>query len=398
MGIAKSLRKAGYLNKVSQDLSVLAEYFQKQREEEEKGKVYQQLYDMYNQWKEKQNEINQEKYALKENARLTNNPFLALDKTTRLGSTIPTTLQQQIKPELLPQQVNEEPTIPQTITENISPEARYNKAKGNLYDYLNNIAPTLLNRKLGQEDLSRINILTELAKNQVQSLKPEEPTLFDLSEGQSKYMLDRKTGTIKTIATNPKDKAIEEIEKDESGNYKTYNIRGRKYYRTIKKDNSGNIIDEQLTLIPEKEISGSGSGGRDNDSKEKGLKPETAQLIANIKNYKPYFINENNEKVYKDPKDIAFDKDNLYENVKLQLLKTPRAYEFVSNIERKWRRGDNTKSRKYLTPNEIYSEALKHAKEGRISEEVQDDIATFLRYYNYDLYEALTNNESGDEK
>ena len=95
--------------------------------------------------------------------------------------------------------------------------------------------------------------------------------------------------------------------------------------------------------------------------------------------------------------DIKYAKDNTLENIKLQLLK-PRAYEFVNNIEDLWREGDATGSRQYLSPKELYDEAIKHAKSGDLDEKSQDEIANYLKYYSTDIYKGLTQEYAPEKK
>lgn len=305
MGIAKSLRKAGYLNKVSQDLSNLAQYFEEQRKKEEQAKIYNDIYNLYQGWRARQNELSNQQYELKNDAEITN-PFMQLDKTQRLGVTTPTL--SGLKINQPSQTITEEPIIPQTATREITPAEKYETSKKNLYTFLDELAPKLLNRKLEDKDLARINILTELAKNQTQQLKPEEPTLFDLGEGQTKYAYDKKTGKISVVASNPKNQTTEKIERDEKGNYKIYNVEGQKYYKKLKTDSAGNIIGEELSRIPKEgegktTINMPGEYGKLLGELNKGIKKVEALKEKWIKKGDYYYPSPDMSEYYKTDKE-----------------------------------------------------------------------------------------------
>jgi len=388
MGVAKSLRKAGYLSPLASGMGDLASILEANRKKEEQKQFFNTVVNLFDKWQQGQEKAGMTS-DLKEGGQVNN--VLSPENLKGIGGAKPTGLNLGVNlPANLQNVGTNQP--PETQTREISPKERYSKGQKNLDEFMQAIVPLIMNPDVDESTISRTNVLGTLAQQQAEKLKPKEPTYFNLNQGDKRFMQDE--SGIKEVAFNPKfdTSKIEEYERDENGNYKVYTIEGQKYYNKLKKDAQGKKIGEELTRIPTK---GEGKTTVNiNPPEEKGLKDTTAKLIADLKNFKPYTVNEEGTKIPMDEKDIKYAKDTTLENIKLQLLANPRAYEFVTNIEQLWKAGDPTGSRQYLSPKELYNEALKHAQSGEIDEEVQDQIATYLRYYSDDIYKGLTTNAS----
>ncbi len=262
---AKSLRRANRLNDFDEGLRKLGAVLEENRRRKEQQELINTVIDLYDKWKANQEATEKQNIELKEGGKVFN-PFTP-QKPIGLGSTTPAgmnlldiTPEGQEKPirDKLPFNITPETTIPETQTRIIPKSEKYQKSQTNYSEFMNAVAPLLVQKQATPNVIERVNILTTLAKEKADKLKPKEPMYFDLSEGQQKYLFDPETGEKKLIATNPKqDKAnIEEYERDEQGNYKIYTIEGQKFYNKIKKDSQGRKIGEELTRIPKK-----GEGG-----------------------------------------------------------------------------------------------------------------------------------------
>ncbi len=262
---------------------------------------------------------------------------------------------------------------------------RYNQGQSEVEAFQNAILPKLLNPNVDPNQANKLSVFETLLQNRANKLKPPPSTWKSISPGAKLAELVNGEPTGKTI-TNPKENLTknQRYERNPDGGYKLYNIGGQKYYNKITYDSGGNKIDEQLTRIPEK------GEGKKTDTTDTSLKPSTATLIADLKNFKPYTVNTDGEKIPMSPEDIKFAKDKTLENIKLQMFdKLPRAYEFVNNIEELWKAGDKSGKTQYLSPKQLYDETIKHAKAGDISMKVQDAIANYLKYYSTDIYKGL---------
>jgi len=153
------------------------------------------------------------------------------------------------------------------------------------------------------------------------------------------------------------------------------------------------------------------SGTKDDDKdKEKSLDDAFAKDIASLKNLDVYSYTKDGNKIpiygkddegkytidtgeyeKQSASDIRYKKDRILERIKLKLL-SKRTYEFVNNIESKWREGDKTGSKQYLKPIELKKEAEKHYLAGNIDEEQLKEIKTYLKYYSVDIYKGLATN------
>ena len=353
----------------------------KQIDEEKKKKQEEDFYNsvanLYSQWKQKQNTIsNSGPYQLQGEV---NNVFAPgnFSAGERLGTnlggfngTVDTTKFN----------TPETNTPPPIQTKMISPEEKYGNAEANLNTLQNAIAPLLLNRNVNEKEIGKANILSQLAQSQVERSKPKEKQFFNLGKNQKRFSYNPNNGKTKEVASNiveqlkdnPLDKKIDEY----------VNTKNQKVL--IFQKPNGETYEKPYGRVRETK-----KGSSNKEPKDKTLKPSTAKLIADLKNFQPFTVNDLGVKNPMSPDDIKYAKDNTLENIKLQLL-SPRAYEFINNIEDLWREGDKTGSRQYLSPKELYNETLKHAKNGELDEKVQDEIANYLKYYSTDIYKGLT--------
>jgi hypothetical protein len=249
MSIAKSLRKANYLSGLSGGLTEIGMILEEERKKKEQAKFFNTVTTLYKKWKEGQEKASRP-FKLKEGGEVNNifspNIVRPGDRMGRFTGGIGGELN---VPDLPPE-------VPETQTQPIPQSEKYSKASENLDEFMQAIAPSVLNPNIGEGELSRVNVLSELAKQQTERLRPKDPTYFNLSQGEERYQQDEKG--IKKVAFNPKlsTSNIEEYERDEKGNYKVYTIEGQKYYNKLKKDAQGNQVGEELTRIPK-----SGEGG-----------------------------------------------------------------------------------------------------------------------------------------
>lgn len=261
--------------------------------------------------------------------------------------------------------------LPERQTREVPQGERYEKARGAYDEFANAIVPLIANPEIGGDMLSRINAIGGLLGKQVSGMKPEAPKI---STRNPEYdIINELTGEVLFKGQEKKKPGDIEgrFENSSTGTYWTYD------------KNLGEFTD---TGIPYDKKSGSssksgGKGGDDKDEKETPLKETVSELIANLKNLKPYTVNEDGSKTRWSDEDIKFEKDKTLEKIKLQLLR-PRTYQFITNVEKKWGR--------YLPPDKLKSEAEKHFLSGNIGEDELKDIKTYLRYYSEDIYEGLT--------
>ena len=384
MGIAKSLRKANHLGGVGDNLSQIGQILEANRQKKEREQLYSTVTGLIDKWKQGQEEAKMP-VALKEGGRVSN-PFspenfrspISGEKPTGMNLKIPENVQ-QIQGDMLP-------VAPQTQTREIPASERYQKGQENLSELMTSVMQVLTHPNADNELLSKVNVLSGLAQRETDMMKPKERKVGTYNPEHDVVFED--TGEVIRQGRQKKDtNKVKEYEMSEDGSHKIYEIAGQKYMNLIEKDAEGNQIGTKLERIPAK-----GEGKTTVNIKQpedKRLKETTAKLIADLKNFKPYTINTEGEKVPMSAEDVKYEKDKTLENIKLQLL-SPRAYEFINNIEMLWREGDKTGSKQYLSPKEIYNEAVKHAESENIPEEVQDEIANYLKYYSEDIYNGLT--------
>lgn len=380
MGLAKSLRKAGSFETVKANLQNLAGILEANRKKEEQKQFFSTVVDLYDKWKQGQ-EMASMKTGLKEGEEVTN--VLSPENLTGITGKKPTGLNLEVK---IPENIQSNlpvDTAPETRTREISPKERYEKGQENLSDFVEAIAPLVMNPNIDESSLSRANVLTNLAQQQTERLKPKDPTYFNLGAGQKRFKTDE-SGKTEEVAFNPKDPEKKNIYE----RVETFNVKGKPVKMGLRKDNG------EWEELGEAYYRPRVTNINIQQEEEGRLKESTAKLIADLKNFKPYSVDEAGNKVPMSSEDIKFAKDSALENIKLQLLK-PRAYEFITNIETLWREGDATGSRQYLSPKELYNEVLKHAESGNLDEKTQDEIATYLRYYSQDIYKGLTTQPEG---
>lgn len=83
---------------------------------------------------------------------------------------------------------------------------RYNKAKNNQRYFEDALLKQTLDPKTSDKQLSRINVLNELAKRRTDEMNPNKNTsYFDLGAGQKRYRMNSETGKVEEVADNPKD-------------------------------------------------------------------------------------------------------------------------------------------------------------------------------------------------
>jgi len=255
MGIAKSLRKVDYLSDVGNDLTNLANILEINRKKEEQKQFINTVVGLYNKWEQGQDKAKM-KSDLKEGGQVTN--VLSPDNVRGMTGEKPTGLNLKTNvPENIQTDLSKQPPMaPETQTREISPQERYMKSEENLSEFMKAIVPLIMNPDVDQNLMSKTNVLSGLASQETEKLRPKEPTYFELSPGEKQFKRDEKG--VSEVASNPKldTSEIEEYERDENGNYKVYNIEGQKYYNKLKKDAQGKKVGEELTRIPK-----SGEGG-----------------------------------------------------------------------------------------------------------------------------------------
>jgi uncharacterized protein YnzC (UPF0291/DUF896 family) len=247
---------------------------------------------------------------------------------------------------------------------------RYQRGQQQLNDF---ISKGISNQDV---DLGRLKILADVLSGQVEGLRPKERDIKEIDptkaagyyDESGRWVETRKPVTPKEELGNRYERVVKTLRDGKYGDWgqlKTPTEKGE-IWEFIGKDK------------PEKN-NGTGAGKQ---KEEKGLKDNTSKLIADLKNIDPYqrnsetgeYITDNkSQKIRKTPEDIKYEKDLTMENIKLQLL-SPRTYEWMGNIEKLW-------GKDYLSPKELKNEAIKHAQAGGLTEEEQDDIAKYLKYY-----------------
>ena len=265
-----------------------------------------------------------------------------------------------------------------------SPE-RYNRSQANNQEFLNSVIPQILNSDNLAGQMQKINALASLLNQQTETMKPVSPETFNLGQGQTRFQ---------QFPGQEPQKVAEGAKKETpaSARYErieTFDVGGKPVMRgLVKGTNQWEDIGTKYFKPDKKDGSTSGS------SKETGLKDSASELVANLKNIDPYERNidtgeyrldNNGNKIKRNPDDIKFEKDKTLEKVKLQLL-SPRSYQWIVNIQKLWQKNDPTKE--YLSPQELGKEAIKHAQEGNLTEKEQNELATYLKYYN-SIYPGL---------
>lgn len=256
MGVAKSLRKAGYLADVRDNALAVAQIMENNRRKADQRQFFQKVSDAYNKWKEGQAAA-QEDTQLNEGGQV-NNPLSNIPQNPlkpnmgQAGGLTPATLS-LLREKGLGEAPTTEPVIPETQTHQASNMEKYDRAKANLADFLNTTTPMALNPNVSGEDLSRMSLLGKLAEGQTEGLKPKEADYFNLGKDQKRFRRDPYTGKITLVAEGEKSQSTdktEEYERNEDGSYKVYKVKGQDFINKIKRNSGGKKIGEQLTRIP----------------------------------------------------------------------------------------------------------------------------------------------------
>lgn len=205
MGLAKSLRKAGYLDQVKEGLTYFGDYLEKKRKAEEQREFVDTVVRLYDKWKQGQLRAQEEGLRLKEGGKVANvfSPEVLADRKT-LGGGPPRGMNLNVNIPGGMQPPITEPTAPDIQTEIKPQEERYQEAQNNYSSFLSEIAPLIMNPNIEQQQIDRANVLSNLAKIQTEALKPKEDAYFDLNQGERRYRLNPTTKKIEEVAYNPK--------------------------------------------------------------------------------------------------------------------------------------------------------------------------------------------------
>jgi hypothetical protein len=254
----------------------------------------------------------------------------------------------------------------------IPQEERYGKAV--------NEANTFLAQGLSDQDLDlgRLQVLANALNQKAAGLKPKEFEPFSMSPGEKRAVRLKKN-------PQPGEDPYEWVENPKPEERKPFDIEGSMEndktgtYWTYDKQ-TGQFIDTKVPFT--RDVRKRTGGGSDKDEEEARLKDTVSPLIANIKNFEKYqkdpktgeyLTDGKGNKIPKTSLEENYEKDLLMEKINLQLL-SPRAYQWLGNINKMW-------NKKYLTPKELKDEALKHAESENLSEDEQNELATYLKYY-----------------
>lgn len=377
MSISKSLRKANYLSGLGSGLSEIGRILEENRKKEEQKKLYDTIVSYWDKYQEGQKSASMDR-GLKEGGQV-NNVFSPANFTGRnLAGETPAGMNLNVNIPKTVQQENMAPVPPETQTKVFTPQEKYKKAETNLNEFVQSITPLIMNPNVDESQLSRVNVLSNLAKQQTESLKPKTGTISE-RDPFKRYVKTDELGNETTIQEAGNKPKLFDIE----GDFK--NPKTKTHWSFDKQ--TGKYFDTGIPYDPNE----SKTTVNIKQGKENTLDKDTAKLIADLKNFKPYTIDDEGKQIPMSPEDIKYNKDKTLENIKLQLL-SPRGYQFINNIEELWRAGDKTGTKKYLSPKELYDEAVKHAESGDIDETVQDEIATYLKYYSDDIYKGLSTN------
>ena len=165
----------------------------------------------------------------------------------------------------------------------ITPQEKYTEAESNLTNLKDALIPLMLNRDTNQEELGKTNIMGQLAEQQVNKMKPKENTFFNLSKNESRYSYNPNNGKTQKVADNkiedakdnPLDKKIDEY-------IDTKNNRVLIFQKT-----NGETYEKSFGKVRETRSNNSNKVPED-----KSLKDSTSKLIADLKNFKPYNVDE----------------------------------------------------------------------------------------------------------
>ncbi len=246
-------------------------------------------------------------------------------------------------------------------------------------------------------DKAKLNAILGYAQDQSNNLKPKEPNLSFANPEYDVWSNGKK------IAEGEKPPKVNNLGKVDKMTSTRVNARGEKI-QTWQNQTTGETYEKNVGKVRDTR-----SRTKENDkNKEKSLGEAFAKDIANLKNFDPHSYDNDNQKIpiyTKDSEgnsvetgeyeklsatDMKYGKDKILERIKLKLL-SRRTYEFVNNIESKWREGDKSGNRQYLSPQELKNESEKHYLAGNIDEEQLREIKAYLQYYSKDIYKGLTN-------
>jgi len=187
MGIAKSLRKAGYLEGLGTALNEIGNILEANRKQKAQEKLYNQFREAFSKWQEGYDKANLQR-ELKEDGRVTN--IFSPENFTGISGEKPAGLNLKVNlPEDVEEGYKQGLFLPPTQTRETSPKERYDKAQTELSEFLQAIVPMALNRDVDEETLKRANVLSELAQRETERLKPKEPKYFNLGKSETAYRI-----------------------------------------------------------------------------------------------------------------------------------------------------------------------------------------------------------------
>jgi len=203
MGVAKSLRKAGHLQMAGSGLESIGDYLDKMRKAEEQKQFINNIIGAYDKWKQGQQRAEEEGLRLKEGGKVSN-PFS------------PT-------------------TIPETQTKTKSPEERYKEAESNFAGFISEIAPMIMNPNIDQQQIERTNVLSVLARNQVERLKPKKSVITE-RDPFKRYISTDEYGNEKVIQEAGEKPKLYDVEGNmknpKTGTYWSYDKQKGNYFDT----------------------------------------------------------------------------------------------------------------------------------------------------------------------
>ena len=187
MGIAKSLRKANYLEGLNQGISKIVNMLKEEEKKEKQRQNLQKLAELYKNYQEQQEDIiNKPNFELLPGKTI-NWQDISTQPQRLSGSNIPAMSRYNLLSRLSPDQelqnkIQNEiditnqlmPTIPEQKTRKVSPLEKYLEAKKVTSDFMSNLYPFILDEDIDEATLGRMNVLGKLLESRAESIKPQK--------------------------------------------------------------------------------------------------------------------------------------------------------------------------------------------------------------------------------